>query len=1299
MDRYISGWTILFFVFVGFLLVYLSLPRTEEWGLIYLRNKQFQRAYGTYQELLQREDKEDDINVVMPLIELHLLFGNAKEAIRLMEKMAIKYPTREAYEKLASLYEADNRPLEAISLYEKIAQTNPTLPVLLKLAAYYRHTGESQKEMEALEKAVTLGEKKPFYILSLGKLFSYYNRPEEALELSKKISLQEMDIDTIDFFILLNLREKKKEAALAFAQKAIQEKSLSQPEILRIAERFHLEGYSSLGFTILEPYLATSSASSILTPAIIVYGLTDPTKKNLIFRFMETLINKNLLPPTMYPVFFQLSIDYKDPKSVLLGLDKLGIDRLSNEEILNLFSFALVENPDLLLEKIRVQVQKFPEPLDEDLQVALALTDKNTSPQLIKENILKKYQAKEITSAQVIRFIDLFLQLNAGEEAKELFAAINNIEDLTPNGLNTYIFQSVSLNEPEVGLEALEKWRSISSSREKLRLDAVGSLYAALGNDDEILNFLERYPERASSLFDIAFKYKHPSTMFIISAFWYQQTASKKAMAALALSSFANKDIEAGLALIDKLGDINTFDKDLLQRYFYALMAAGVEVPSLQDRLDALIAAIMANKELSDKTKEEWGWGLIDLGMKPTARLYFRSLAEVQDEFGSALETYFYLLPKEWDPGDQKWILEKAKQSSDKDREKWFKAFLDYQQYPLLLEIASKKDFHSWTMTKQWMEALLALYQRKDFLDVATSYLEQNKDPKIAEEMAGIYFTTGFIRQSFQLYLSLYCNHLLKEQKSIGQMIKSGFYAGAVDRVSSFLMPYILKNPDDFTALAIGAAVSDLKGFEKRALYTYVEIFQDLLGKKDLDDRMLRYEALFNAGFIHTALEEIYENSLTAEGDEKFALQKLYAEKLLSAQYFWHALRYLRPLVAEAKKNPPKDPARYDQLLILLAQAERETGLYHSAMVHVIELLNIVENPAPSLLLAGVIHNDLARWQQSVGFFAEGLRQSPYNEPAVDGLLTVWWPERTFHKSSIEERNTGQTLNEHLFKDEQQIRWNINWISGWYAEGDHVNSGTTQNPVTGVSSFYEGSRWRGGLFTRRDFASGSFLQGDLQFRDHRIGGMFTYRRAMAKGYDDFEVKLNSPSWDLVESTVYRGTLSSVKWERKWSFHPRLQAIGSMVWRLWSIQSAFNGAHSCAFSYYIDQILDGPFAHATLGTGGFWRLNYNLDAEYVTYLLERNSPFVPEPFAPMPVSSREVHTVKATLYKPLYQHLYAEAFLGFGWNRLGSSGPTLGLYLIYFDPRCIEARLEADRSVSTTTAGSVQRITFSLRMNL
>ncbi len=207
-------------VVLGLLGGYLVYPRPPELALMHYKNQQYTAARAEYENLLAKGDAS--ANVVLPLSDLYLIYGEMGKAVELMEGFVEQNPDNmEARLRLSKYYQQTQRPHDYLGSLEKRAEAQPSEEALRHLSQLYNAEGRYRQQIEVLKRIVEDYDAKPSDYLDLAYLLAAEGEMVEAADVLRRMARKHptaFDLRAREFLVSLFLDLGQYEDALTYLQ-------------------------------------------------------------------------------------------------------------------------------------------------------------------------------------------------------------------------------------------------------------------------------------------------------------------------------------------------------------------------------------------------------------------------------------------------------------------------------------------------------------------------------------------------------------------------------------------------------------------------------------------------------------------------------------------------------------------------------------------------------------------------------------------------------------------------------------------------------------------------------------------------------------------------------------------------------------------------------------------------------------------------------------------------------------------------------------------------------------------------
>ncbi len=380
-----------------------------------------------------------------------------------------------------------------------------------------------------------------------------------------------------------------------------------------------------------------------------------------------------------------------------------------------------------------------------------------------------------------------------------------------------------------------------------------------------------------------------------------------------------------------------------------------------------------------------------------------------------------------------------------------------------------------------------------------------------------------------------------------------------------------------------------------------------------------------------------------------------------------------------------------DQLRLDLLEARllMETGRERAAL-QLLDRLGETHPQHPRVLASRAnLEDRVGRWRPAFEWYSLALSHDPENEDYQEAKARVWSQEAarvrldfTWEKVEDGEEERILTYSGHLF---------LNSISkflrvGFVLDQNHISVDDITRANGQIKSF-NGVRLRGEVYLRYDMQSGSWIRSSLYLASNGVGGGLLYALPDLAGETRLLGEFQRPNWDFPEGVVDHGTRDRIQIQRYQRLTTRLHG---------SLAGAFNrygidGDSRVATSYSIE----GSMRYFLTMAYPIFSIGYGLDKEHKLSIEERTDE-LGGTFNPMPLVSREIHSIDFTIDHTLTSALRVEGTGGYAFDRLGDAGPFFGILATYIPINYLELQLGYYQSINPTLSSQeVRRVRASI----
>lgn len=335
-----------------------------------------------------------------------------------------------------------------------------------------------------------------------------------------------------------------------------------------------------------------------------------------------------------------------------------------------------------------------------------------------------------------------------------------------------------------------------------------------------------------------------------------------------------------------------------------------------------------------------------------------------------------------------------------------------------------------------------------------------------------------------------------------------------------------------------------------------------------------------------------------------------------------------------------------------------EKGRMHKAIRKTHALEKQYPNHPDVLETDADIHYRTGHWRQAVSRYADAMEAAPEREDLPERRKEILREYGSFADLSGEYREIGNDRTEIFTRAQGMARVSHSIAMGVNIERDDVDADSVQHANDGSFTKLDDDFYRGEAYFLYTLPSSDSAKVSVFAGDGTVGGGLAYTLIDYYGSTALGLEVSAPNWDFIEGVRDEGTRDRVFVTRIQRFNPRFIVNATAGLNQYSVEDRDNVAKSATID--ASAIYTIPSSHqmaAFLGDDADWSLRYSLDAEYASDVDTANG--VNGVFKPLPLTTREVHTLALYIGKQVVRPVRVEAFGGYARDRLGDGGANYG----------------------------------------
>jgi Tfp pilus assembly protein PilF len=680
------------------------------------------------------------------------------------------------------------------------------------------------------------------------------------------------------------------------------------------------------------------------------------------------------------------------------------------------------------------------------------------------------------------------------------------------------------------------------------------------------------------------------------------------------------------------------------------------------DRLEELATlwkTRAARPDAMPDQKRSLAFQLIDLGRKDWAAAILQNLAQSANPDSQDVADLLFLWGPKPPPAALDWLEQRSREATGPERAAWWNHLLDLGAANRVAALAANnlpQPGQGAILLEVYLRALAQLGDKRQFSAAIDRELSALDRPEPARTLAHLARESGMDAAAEAAYtrvVSLAPGDLEAHHWLGTYAFARGTYSVAEDHLKSLLDSAEGAYDDNFYY----AEILWRKGSRGPARLYYGRAIRAIerLPLPPPEALAQRAQALARCGFVEKSLEEF--RSLVAASPGKQDLRADFVAILLENSRYSEARRVL-----SANSGPEGSRLVALRAQLLTATAQKR------------EALDVLEDFAAAHPQSAETFAGLAVLDQSMDLnrlarshFAQAASLEPDNEDYRNSLeeaqrndapnieteflrRTVQGEEGEYLVRIIGEQVLGHALKLHFAVDQDAAS-----IAG-------VRS------ASGTIAPFRGVVRRGEATLQYETENGLRIEGSLYGSDTGPGVGAAVVRPDTQGSSAIRVELGRPYWEFTQSLAEGGTRDRVEIHREFAGGPRISGSLALALNRYKLKGVSSAASSAAAQ---GRLTIGVLMHPRLS------FEYNLDGEYklsAASLADAGG----NPFQPLPLVSREVHSLGMAAAVEPVRHLQANVSGGYAIDRLGGRAPFITISLNYRDQGRFAGGVDFDR---------------------
>ncbi len=881
------------------LLGLLVAPSMKEMALMELSSSNSEQSLETYAKLHSKGDTS--VNVLAPLINLHLHYGNDEQAIALLEDFMRENPQNvEARKRLAALYKVAQRLRAYCAALEEIETRAPSSEELRKLADAYAFLGDYKNENHALRRLAAVdGEKLTEDDAVKMAKFSYLNRDIkasiDALERLWDKKNGAVSFDALYFLTQLRLKSGNAEKAFSTAARFI-EKSPREEDALTLSELFQMHGQNALARDILKPFMAAADSSPSLKVQLVSLLFAEGEFAT-IERLLRNDFSNGRLADKLAETLIDLALRRKDYALAEAVLRSANFDDLSTIALERYADFAFKEKQKPLADVIRARLEADRQGKNEPLLSALlGLAEGDTSDALAA---LLAVPTDELTHTE-----ERLMAAHALFFFGKVKPAQSLIYDLPTADVFGFFspaeFAALHLDNKQTSLAAekrlVDAAYSLPSEIRSKAEEARFFLKIGLGDYSGVEAWLGEHPALDSvfyeEAFDMASRHQQGKIALAVAKQHDRTRPSPASRAQLVDALLSEKQYREALTLME-----TDADKPAQKELYIGALSQWARMIKSSDKnfsvMQPFIHFALRHVGQNEKEQREMVYLLEEAGFKPEAEGLLVNLAAGRPYQSKEAQELLGFWGDRLSPAALAWIKSRAVAASGAEQAQWLSHLNACGQSQAVIDIAQGWSFAPALLMDVYMEALVAS-RDAHLADILAQEVERETDAARLKRLATLGEQAGIQDAKDKGWLKV---HALDPDDDDGLRYVSLREAGAnhYEAALPLLRRALRKRPDDYQLNLAFAGILQHKKKKFEAKVFYNRAFDQLSNtpEKSFYDRVTLAHLLYRKEGL-ASVAALFRELIRENPDDK-SLRADFAEILMENKRYDEAFAVLSP--------------------------------------------------------------------------------------------------------------------------------------------------------------------------------------------------------------------------------------------------------------------------------------------------------------------------------------------------------------------------------------------------------------------
>jgi len=838
---------------------------------------------------------DNSINVMVPLLNLYVHYGEMDKAIELLKSYVEKNPKSvEGHKRLAALYKSSQRFHHYCGELEIVQDLAPSVENLRDLADTYDFLGLYEQEMKALARLVTAKDYHPREedYVGLASFYRVDHKSPEAVETILAVidnKKYDVNIDTMRLAMQLLLEAGEEKKAFSIAQHYLHELG-GENNAIALSALFQQQERFDSAYALLTPYLVNIDHSPDLLQQITTLQLAR-NKMADVYAMLLGQFAKGPLPDQLSVTLIDLALKYKDYTQAESVIRTVSLEKMSEDDLLRYADqWFELKRPNIAM---YMQIKLGKEYLYQaPLLAALLDVAVHDTPETMAA-LLSVPSERIVTPEQKMIVASIYVQHGL---TKRAFALIDgmSVSDML-DMLDAQQYAQLYLDANETG----KAMQLLAAARPQLRPEMRSSA-------DKVVMFMDIGKGRSEALQQWFKDHPDDNGSWLSDAYWlagryHQDTLALQLMQRLyRIEPTPQNRMELTEALLlnhryrEALGDLQSLAQhDSGARTMYLEVMAdwihrvGIhEVPEEQRKtLETSIASMLKRTDMTLAEKRNMAYLMEEAGFKDKAEELFVMLAANQPFGTQDVNELLGFWGDHLSPAAMTWLENRARSATDHEKAQWLSYLNDTGHPQTVITIVRGTGEVSPAVTIEYINALAATHNTSQLTTILTSEIDKANDPAQIKKLATIADEENLANLSTKGWRKLYTLDPgnAEAQKNLGL---TAFAANHYTESGAMLEKYLQYNKGDYHVNYAYAEFLQHQGKKEQA-HRYFELAQSQLSEikqKTMENKLDEAHLLYRNNKLEDSLAH-YRKLLAQYPDNK-TLRADFAEVLIETEQF-----------------------------------------------------------------------------------------------------------------------------------------------------------------------------------------------------------------------------------------------------------------------------------------------------------------------------------------------------------------------------------------------------------------------------